>query len=234
MRVLFLVICLCQVLCFTSKNAVCMESACERWMAQQQRLAAMSPTTRTAYDEEQRELAKKQEMQAAAQRERDEEKHVLKYLGKAFENPEPGTAANRLRVLVLALVGSTKKIDAATSPLKILTGARFPSSSDDGITVPSSSCDRSPPLTARFLLDGSETPPPFKLSLVSKATGRNRWHSAEDLASLGTMIDPIGDSAETALGLAGSLEPKIMRRCMSYPPRRCPLDSAQLVPPITS
>ncbi len=233
MRVLFLVLCLCQVLYFTSKNAVAAENFPHGYWEEKNRIAAMSPITRAEYDEEQKELAKKQEIQAAAQRERDEENHVLKYLGKAFKNPEPDTAANRLRVLVLALVGSTKKIDAATSPLRTLPVEQFPSGSDDGITVPSSSCDRSPPLTARFLLDGSETPPPFKLSLVPKEAGLNRWRSAEDLASLGTMIDPIGDSTETALGLA-DLAHKKLPRCMSYPPRRCPLDSTQLVPPITS
>lgn len=233
MRVLFLVLCLCQVLCFSSKNAVAAENFPHGYWEEKNRIAAMTPRTRAAYHEEQKELAKKQEIQAAAQRERDEENHVLKYLGKEFKNPEPDTAAKRLRVLVLALVGSTKKIDAATSPLRTLPAAQFLSGSDDGITVPSSSCDRSPPLTERLLLDGSETPPPppFKLSLVPKEAGLNRWRSAEDLASLGTMIDPIGDSAETALGLA-DLAHKKLPRCMSYPPRRC--DSAQLVPPVAS
>lgn len=66
MRVLFLVICLCQILCFSSKSGTCMESAYERWNAEHERIAALTPRSRAAHDAEQ--TAFLQEHQKASER----------------------------------------------------------------------------------------------------------------------------------------------------------------------
>lgn len=116
MRLLFLVICLCQILCFTSKNGVAAESIPSWYSEKQQRVAALTPRSRAAYDAEVSERLAQQQACYEETRLQANADEII----KRFKDAQPGTPGYRLRITVLAVATiKPDTADAATSPIAL-------------------------------------------------------------------------------------------------------------------